>query len=100
MMNFHRSHMIGAAMLVLVVSRATADEASLQLKEGREKALVVSNCSGCHSLDYVVMNSGFMKRAAWEASVRKMVTVMGAPIADADAQGVIDYLAREYGIPD
>ena len=38
--------------------------------EGRATALVRDNCSSCHSLDYSQLNSPFVKRAAWEASVR------------------------------
>ena len=62
--------------------------------------MVTANCSGCHSLDYIQMNSMFLKRAQWEALVKKMIGVMGAPISDADAATLVDYLAREYGVAD
>jgi hypothetical protein len=51
----------------------------------------------CHSLDYIPMNSPFLDRKGWEASVNKMIKVMGAPIAEADAQKIVDYLAGQYG---
>ena len=57
-----------------------------------------ANCSICHSLDYIQMNSPFMKRAAWEAEVRKMIKVMGAPIAEEKVQTLVDYLTRNYGV--
>ena len=51
----------------------------------------------CHSLDYIQMNSPFLDRKGWEASVNKMIKVMGAPIAEPDAQDIVDYLAGNYG---
>jgi hypothetical protein len=43
------------------------------------------------------MNSPFLDRRGWEASVNKMIKVMGAPIAESDAQNIVDYLAGRYG---
>jgi hypothetical protein len=77
-----------------------ADERSLRMKDGPERVLLAAQCSGCHSLDYIQMNSPFLKRAGWEAEVRKMIAVMGAPTSDADAATLVGYLAREYGVPD
>ena len=51
----------------------------------------------CHSLDYIPMNSPFLDCKGWEASVTKMIKVMGALIAEADAQKITDYLAGQYG---
>jgi len=51
----------------------------------------------CHSLDYIPMNSVFLDRKGWEASVSKMVKVMGAPIGEQDAAAIVDYLATNYG---
>jgi mono/diheme cytochrome c family protein len=92
-------------VLVLVVAwaaagAALADESQVHMKEAPETMTLVANCSGCHSLDYVQMNSKFMKRAGWEAEVHKMVAVMGAPVSDADAAQLVDYLTREYGVAD
>jgi hypothetical protein len=58
---------------------------------------VEANCVMCHSLDYIPMNSPFLDRQGWEASVNKMIKVMGAPIAEGDAQKIADYLAGQYG---
>ena len=44
------------------------------------------------------MNSVFMKRAAWEATVQKMIKAMGAPIRPEDVPAIVDYLARNYGV--
>jgi hypothetical protein len=77
-----------------------ADERSIRMKDGPERVLLGASCSGCHSLDYIPMNSPFLKRAGWEAEVKKMIAVMGAPVSDADAATLVGYLAREYGVPD
>jgi hypothetical protein len=91
---------IGATTSLLAVAVAHADETAIRMKDAPEKMLIAANCSGCHSLDYIQMNSPFLKRAGWEAEVQKMIRVMGAPIAEADAPKIVGYLAREYGVPD
>ena len=90
-------------VLVLLVGwtvggAALADETQIHMKEAPETMTLVANCSGCHSLDYVQMNSKFMKRATWEAEVHKMVAVMGAPVSEADQAALVEYLTREYGV--
>ena len=76
---------------------AFAGEGDVHLKEGPGKDLVEANCSMCHSLDYIQMNSPFLDRKGWEASVNKMIKAMGAPVAEADVQSIVDYLASQYG---
>jgi hypothetical protein len=85
-------------MLSLIAAApALADESAIKLKEAPGRELVERNCVTCHSLDYIPMNSPFLDRKGWEASVTKMIKAMGAPIADQDVPGIIDYLARNYG---
>ncbi|NJD32596.1 MAG: cytochrome c [Gammaproteobacteria bacterium] len=79
---------------------AVADETKIRLRDAPEVQTVTANCSGCHSLDYIQMNSKFMKRATWEAEVHKMVAVMGAPVTEEDQKRLVDYLVREYGVAD
>ena len=76
---------------------AVAQEKPVDLKKapGREK--IESNCSGCHSLDYIPMNSSFLDAAMWNAEVTKMIRAFGAPISDDDAKAIADYLAKNYG---
>lgn len=76
---------------------AFAGEGDVRLKDAPGKELVAANCSMCHSLDYIQMNSPFLDRKGWEASVNKMIKAMGAPVAEADVQKIVDYLASEYG---
>jgi mono/diheme cytochrome c family protein len=89
--------LLPALMSVLALA-ARADETALKLADGPELAIVRANCSVCHSLDYVQMNAPFLKKAGWEAEVRKMVKVMGAPVSDDDAAKILAYLTRSYGV--
>ncbi|HEV8260587.1 MAG TPA: cytochrome c [Burkholderiales bacterium] len=85
------------ALLLFAAAPALAQESQLRLRDGPGRQLVEANCVMCHSLDYIPMNSPFLERKGWEASVNKMIKVMGAPIAEADAQKIVDYLASQYG---
>jgi hypothetical protein len=87
-----------AVALLAMSALAWAAEPKVELKGGAESERVRGHCSACHSVDYVQMNSPFMKRATWEAEVRKMIKVMGAPIPEADVAPLVDYLTRYYGV--
>lgn len=83
--------------LLLLAAPAQAQEEGIALKEARGRDLVEQNCGACHSLDYIVMNSPFLDRAKWEATVKKMIGSYGAPIAPEDGSAIIDYLSTNYG---
>jgi cytochrome c5 len=90
----------GAMLLagfVLPVLATAADETSLRLADGAGLDRVQSYCSMCHSLDYILMNSPFQDKAAWEKTVNKMVKVMGAPLPPDDIPVVVSYLDSHYG---
>ena len=91
-----RSAILSVA-LAASASSAFADETSIQLAAGTGLAQVQANCSMCHSLDYILMNSPFQDKAAWEKTVNKMVKVMGAPLTADDVTTVVAYLDRHYG---
>ena len=74
-----------------------ADETDIVLADDPARVRVQAACSMCHSLDYIEMNSPFLDRAGWERTVKKMITVMGAPLTEEQAAEVIDYLAKHYG---
>ena len=76
---------------------AIAAERAIALKAGTGKETVEALCAGCHSLDYIPLNSPFLDKQGWTAEVTKMINAYGAPIAQADAAKVIDYLAANYG---
>jgi sulfite dehydrogenase (cytochrome) subunit B len=87
-----------AITTTIVAGAAAAEEKSVQLKPGPGLDKVEGNCSGCHSLDYVPMNSAFLNAAGWDAEVAKMINAFGAPIDQADAKAIADYLKSNYGM--
>ena len=85
--------------LALAAAVVYAAEQRVTLKDGSGRDKVEANCASCHSLDYIQGNSPFRNREVWDAEVTKMIKAYGAPIADADAKEIVDYLARNYGQP-
>jgi len=76
-----------------------AAEQRVELKAGAGREKVEANCVACHSLDYIVANSPFLTRQVWDAEVTKMIKAFGAPISDAEAKEIVDYLSANYGAP-
>ena len=87
--------MLGA--LTLAVLPARADEKPVALKKAPGLDKVEANCGACHSLDYIQMNSPFLKAAGWDAEVTKMIKAFGAPISDSDEKAIVNYLTPNYG---
>jgi sulfite dehydrogenase (cytochrome) subunit B len=73
------------------------EEPVVKLREAPGLDRVEANCAACHSLDYIQMNSPFPNAALWEAEVTKMIKAYGAPVSDADAAVIVDYLKKNYG---
>jgi sulfite dehydrogenase (cytochrome) subunit B len=86
-----------SATLALPAFSAFADEKPIELKKAPGLEKVEGNCGACHSLDYIQMNSPFMSAATWDAEVTKMIKAFGAPISDADAAAIKEYLKANYG---
>lgn len=80
----------------LIASPVVADEKPIELKKAPGLDKVEANCAACHSLDYIQMNSPFLSAAVWDAEVGKMIKAFGAPIEDADAAAIKDYLKQNY----
>jgi sulfite dehydrogenase (cytochrome) subunit B len=80
----------------LMVSPVAAAEKQIELKKAPGLDKVETNCAACHSLDYIQMNSPFPSAALWDAEVTKMIKAYGAPIEDADAAAIKDYLKQNY----
>jgi sulfite dehydrogenase (cytochrome) subunit B len=91
-----RSIVIGATV-VLSLAVAGAQERPIRLMPGPGVDKVEANCAACHSLDYIQMNSRFLTSAQWDTEVKKMINVMGAPISEADAKAILEYLKTNYG---
>ena len=84
--------------LLLAAGVVIAAEQRVALKDGPGRDKVEANCTACHSLDYILGNSPFMNRTVWDAEVTKMIKAFGAPISDADAKEIVDYLTKNYGV--
>lgn len=85
------------ALAMLIPAPAIAGEKPVALKKAPGVEKVEANCGACHSLDYIKMNSPFLDSAQWDSEVAKMIKAMGAPIADADAKAISEYLKNNYG---
>jgi sulfite dehydrogenase (cytochrome) subunit B len=85
------------ALAAFVAFPAAADEPVINLKQAPGLDKVEGNCGACHSLVYIQMNSPFLNGAGWNAEVTKMIKGYGAPISDADAKAIVDYLTANYG---
>ena len=86
-----------ALLAALLAAPAGAQEKSVALKKAPGLDQVEANCGACHSLDYIQMNSPFLTSAMWDAEMAKMINVFGAPVSEADARAIADYLKANYG---
>jgi hypothetical protein len=72
------------------------DNSVSQLRSGLGDDTVSKNCSLCHSTDYIVRQP-HLTAQQWDAEVKKMIAVYGAPISATDSKTISDYLAKNYG---
>ncbi|TWB87479.1 sulfite dehydrogenase (cytochrome) subunit SorB [Bradyrhizobium macuxiense] len=87
---------IGAAIAAPV--NYTLPEETAAFKPGPNLDVVQSNCSGCHSADYIKTQpqGEKFKKDFWQAEVTKMIKVYGAPIDQADVGKIVEYLSATY----
>jgi hypothetical protein len=64
---------------------------------GSDAEAVVTSCSGCHSLDYIVTQPRHKGVQFWRDEVGKMVNVYKAPLAPADVEAVTAVLSARFG---
>jgi hypothetical protein len=84
-------------VLASPISYALPEETAA-LKPGPNLEVAQNNCTACHSADYINTQPRGAKdrKGFWQAEVTKMIKVYGAPIEDADAARIVDYLATTY----
>ena len=87
------------AVAIVAVTPALAQEKPVMLKDAPGRMTVENVCAGCHSLDYIRINSPFLDRNGWTAEVNKMMMAYGAPVTMDDAKTIVDYLAANYAAP-
>lgn len=56
----------------------------------------MASCVICHSADYIRTQPP-MAAGGWKAEVLKMKKVYGAPVVEAQADALAEYLAQTYG---
>ena len=89
--------LIGVASACLVAA-SSAQEKPIELANGPGREIVENYCgNGCHSLDYIPMNSPILDDRGWTGEVNKMIDVFGAPIKATETRIIIDYLVKNYG---
>ena len=67
-----------------------------EVKMGKNFIDVQANCLSCHSFGYII-NQGPQSRKFWRGKVDKMIVHFKAPMDEAAAVLVTDYLAEYYG---
>jgi sulfite dehydrogenase (cytochrome) subunit B len=70
------------------------ETATLRPGPGMETAQNI--CMSCHSVDYINTQPPRRGSEFWEAEVKKMIKSYHAPISEADAKTIADYLAKAY----
>jgi len=103
------SHLVACALLCLAAAawstQALAEEKTVtlpadsdyaRLKPGPHRELAQAQCQACHSTDYIGMQPRGDARQ-WDAVVTKMIKVFGAPLSEADAKAIVEYLSAAYG---
>jgi hypothetical protein len=55
-----------------------------------------SNCLTCHSADHINTQPPHRGKTFWASEVTKMIKAYHAPISDAEAEAIVDYLAKIY----
>jgi mono/diheme cytochrome c family protein len=66
--------------------------------DGSNVKIVSQNCLACHSAD-MVLDQPLLPRVTWTAEVTKMRNAYKAPISEADAALIVDYLAATHAPP-
>lgn len=73
----------------------TLPKDAITLPAGPGAGVAQTQCAFCHSLDYITTQPPG-PHAQWRGVVTKMIKVFGAPINDADATAIVEYLGTHY----
>ena len=94
--------MVAASICAAALNCTAADPAftlpaeTTRLKPGPGLEVVQQNCVLCHSVDYISIQPR-LTAAQWRASVVKMQSKYGAPIATNRIDEITGYLSTNYG---
>ncbi len=73
----------------------TLPQDHITLAPGPGADVTQTQCAFCHSLEYITMQPKGPV-AQWQGVVTKMIKMFGAPISDANAKIITEYLATHY----
>ncbi|HUA88148.1 MAG TPA: hypothetical protein VL994_01865 [Steroidobacteraceae bacterium] len=88
--------LLALAATGVALGTASPGEPVVPLKAGAGRAVTAGLCAVCHSLEYIPANAPAMDRAGWQKTVQKMRERFGAPIDDAQAHEIVEYLGANY----
>jgi cytochrome c5 len=88
--------LLALAGTAVALGTAAPGEPVVPLRDGPGQAVTAGLCAVCHSLEYIPANAPAMDRAGWQKTVQKMRERFGAPIDEAQAREIVDYLAANY----
>jgi len=83
-------------MMAQVKEKVEVPYMAFPIKMGKGFDVVQANCLMCHSFGYII-NQGRQSRAFWRGKIDKMIVHFKAPISDADAKIIEEYLFEHYG---
>ena len=78
----------------LVVTGTLQAQDSDALPEGEGRQLVVDQCGACHPLSTALVKKA--SRDEWEETMDRMIEIYMAPINEADAATMLDYLTAHF----
>ena len=87
---------VAAVLLAAAVACSAGAEAPSEFPPGRGQSEVQAACGPCHAI--TVVTSARKAEAEWASTVDAMIT-RGAPVADADYDVIVEYLARNFTAP-
>ncbi|GLV23333.1 sulfite:cytochrome C oxidoreductase subunit B [Sphingobium sp. TomMM35A] len=64
---------------------------------GARGEVIVNNCMGCHSLDYITSQPRGKGPQFWRDAVNKMINVYGAPVDPAEVDALTAALQQSHG---
>jgi hypothetical protein len=83
-----------ALALALAAALGAAHAQDQALAPGPGSALTSEKCQICHEITHVTRSR--LSREAWVDMV-KLMRERGAPLTDAEAERIVEYLATHYG---
>lgn len=90
---------ISAGILTLALLPALAQDAPKTLPEDEHKQLIENVCGTCHGMDLLdLVIADPRDKEAWSTTVERM-TQQGASASDEEANQIVGYLAKYFGMP-